>query len=283
MQRHSTFGLPALLALASFAIGCASTGSPAEREGAVTRGIAAARIHKDAGREAEALLLLSAVRRVAPDGSEALRLELETRGEVPDWAVHPLLGSTVARRPTISRSLPARIALFVPDRLLDLLDVFSFDLHFGWGAHANLHLTRALQVGAGARSTAGVGWHDHRSLGTKVWAESELVAVAVGAGAYSGSLFGSSGARSVGDGIAGLHDPGDPLYQELRDYWSVGASLTAVIIGVELDFHPVDFADFVAGFAGADIQRDDFASTRGISLDPADEALLRVLGGMPAP
>jgi hypothetical protein len=86
--------------------------------------------------------------------------------------------------------------------------------------------------------------------------------------------------RATSDRIAGLHDPGDRLYQEMRDYYAVGLELTAVILGVEVDLHPVDLADFVVGWGGLDIQRDDFATTRGLDLHQADEALLRLLGSL---
>lgn len=270
-----------LLGIAWLGLACASPlPTPEELDATLDRGVAAARAHHAAGRGAEAMILLGAVQRVDPAYPPAQALEAKIVSPPVGWSDRPRLGSNVAQRPSVERPLFARILLYLPDRMLDLLDVVSFDLHFGWGAHANLHLTRALQAGAGARTVSGIGWHDHRSLGTQVQASSELTVLAVGGLAWSGELVGTSGVRATSDGIAGLHDPGDRLYQEMRDYYAVGLELTAVFLGVELDLHPVDLADFVVGWGGLDIQRDDFATTRGLDLYQADEALLRLLGSL---
>lgn len=270
-----------LLGIAWLGLACASVPpTPEEIDATLDRGVAAARAHLAAGRDAEATILLGAVQRVDPAYPPAQALEARIVSPSIGWNDRPCLGSNVAQRPLVKRSRFARILLYLPDRMLDLLDVVSFDIHFGWGAHANLHLTRALQAGAGMRTVSGIGWHDHRSLGAQMQGSTELTVLALGGLAWSGELVGTSGVRATSDGIAGLHDPGDPLYQEMRDYYAVGVELTAAILGVEVDLHPVDLADFVVGWGGMDIQRDDFATTRGLDLYEADEALLRLLGSL---
>ncbi len=270
-----------LLGIAWLGLACAiAPPTPEELDATLDRGVAAARAHHAAGRDTEALILLGAVQRVDPVYPPAQALKARIVSPSIGWKDRPRLGSNVAQRPSVERSLFARTLLYLPDRMLDLLDVVSFDLHFGWGAHANLHLTRALQAGAGMRTVSGIGWHDHRSLGAKLQGSSELTVLALGGLAWSGELVGTSGVRATSDGIAGLHDPGDRLYQEMRDYYAVGLELTAAILGVEVDLHPVDLADFVVGWGGMDIQRDDFATTRGLDLNEADEALLRLLGSL---
>jgi hypothetical protein len=270
-----------LCGLAWLGLSCASAlPTPEELDATLDRGVAAARAHHAAGRDAEAMILLGAVQRVDPAYPPAQALKAKIVSPSIGWSDRPRLGSNVARRPSVERPLFARILLYLPDRMLDLLDVVSFDLHFGWGAHANLHLTRALQAGAGMRTVSGIGWHDHRSLGAKMQGSSELTVLALGGLAWSGELVGTSGVRASRDGIAGLHDPGDRLYQEMRDYYAVGLELTVAILGVEVDLHPVDLADFLVGWGGLDIQRDDFATTRGLDLHQADEALLRLLGSL---
>jgi hypothetical protein len=147
-------------------------------------------------------------------------------------------------------------------------------VHFGPGAFADGHVTRALQVGAGFRTTGGLGVHDHRSLGMKSQAEAGLTLIALGAQSYAGALMGTTGTRSSSDSAKGLHRPSAPLYQELRDYWAIGASGTAAIFGVEVDFHPLQLADFLAGIVGVDFLNDDLAHTRSLKLDAVDNRLL---------
>jgi hypothetical protein len=158
--------------------------------------------------------------------------------------------------------------------VFDLLDIFSFDINFGGGVFANAHATRALQAGAGLRSVGGIGWHDNRSLGVESQKEAGLNVLALGAQAYSATRVGTSGIQETSEGMAGIHCPSDLIYQEYRDYWAVGASVTAVFIGIDVDVHPIQILDFLTGFIGIDICNDDFAGTRMISLSGLDRQLL---------
>ncbi len=180
---------------------------------------------------------------------------------------HPMLGSNVANREPVERSVFVQALLYLPDRILDLGDVFSFDVHVGIGALANVHVTRAMQSGAGVREVLGFGWHERRSLGFRNQGDANIFIPILGMEAAHVSQIGTSGIDSVADGTLGLIGPSDPLYQEYRDYWAVGAQVTAGVIGVDFDFHPVQFADFLLGWTTFDFLNDDFASTRGIDDD----------------
>jgi len=188
-----------------------------------------------------------------------------------------LLGSNLRRRPQIDRSVAAHIFLYLPDRLLDVLDCVSFDVHFGLGLLVNLHVTRAAQFGIGGRAVGGIGWHDHRSLGFLGVTESEFVLPAFGTQAYAGGMVGTSGVFGCSDSLAGLHRPSKRLYQNMRDYWAVGVSATALILGVDVDLHPVEFADLLVGFSTFDFLHDDFANTTGLGTTDAEDEQLKVL------
>ena len=268
------------LALLLVAGGCAGPPPPARIEGILAHATAAARAHHEAGRDAEAAQLLRPVLRLDPERDATRRLWRRLGETAPDLFDHPLLGSNFARRPRVERGTAARVLLFLPDRLLDLADLVSFDLHLGFGAYANVHATRALQVGAGMRSVAGVGWHDHRSLGVRNLSESGLTLVGVGTHAVDAFTAGTSGLRSTSDAIAGLHRPQAWLYQDLRDYWEVGAELTAGVLGVDVGLHPVELADALAGWVGRDPLQDDWAGTRTLALSDEEVALIRRLAAL---
>ena len=207
-------------------------------------------------------------------GAEALALELEGEEFLFD---RPLLGSNLRRRPQVDRSVAAHVFLYLPDRLLDLLDCVSFDVHLGLGVLANVHVTRAVQVGVGGRAVGGIGWHDHRSLGFLGATESEAVLPGIGTQAYAGGLVGTSGVFGCADTLAGLHRPSKRIYQNMRDYWAVGASVTALVAGVDVDLHPVEFADFLVGFSTFDFLHDDFAATAGLGTTAEEDEQLKVL------
>lgn len=272
-----------MVALLGAAMGCATPVHPPERvTAALTQAVEAGRAHHAAGRPVEAAQLAEQALSVDQDFPGARELRISLAAEIEFLFDHPALGSNFAKRPSADRSLAAKVLLYLPDRLLDLTDILSFDAHLGLGAFANLHFTRAVQFGLGARGVGGIGWHDHRSLGVQGQAESGAVLPGVGAQAYSGSIAGTSGVFATSDATAGVHRPSNRVYQQLRDYWAVGAAVTVGAVGVDFDLHPVELADFFVGIAGFDLLHDDFAGTHGLALSREERSLLRTLAEMQA-
>jgi hypothetical protein len=236
----------------------------------------AAEGHFRDGNPAEASYLTEAVLRADPDNPGALELlaRIEAAGPV---LRDPLLGSNRPLRAPVERPPVARAFLYLPDRLLDLADVVSLDFHLGFGLYANVHATRALQGALGVRGVTGLGWHDRRSLGLREQGDTGVVLVAVGAETTSGTLSGTSGIFSWAETLAGLQDPRDVLYQEVRDYWGFGVAATLLFLGIDLELHPLQVADFAAGCLTVDFLGDDFASTRALALTRYERDLLRDL------
>lgn len=268
MPRH----VHALLALCALLSGaCVHEQSPERIGDLLSHTLLAAQNHHAYALDAEAAALLEAVAQVDPayPGLEALREQLDPTAT--GGMQRTLLGMNRRLRPEAERPTWARALLYLPDRLLDLMDVVTFDVHSGLGVFADVHATRALQFAAGARSTGGIGLHDHRSLGIKSQGEAGLAALVGGVLSYAGGMVGTSGAYGMADSLAGLHEPSDALYQSFRDYWAIGASATAVNIGAEVELHPLQLADFFAGWFCIDFLRDDFAHTRALKLDYVDQ------------
>ena len=269
-RRLHTFALLSCLLLSA----CAFHRTPDQVEDLLAQAFRAAEKHQEFEMEAEAALLIDAISAVDGDypGLHDLTGDIDPAARI--GMRRSVLGMNRKFRPQVERSPHTRVLLWLPDRLLDLLDVVTVGVHFGPGAFADAHLTRAFQVAAGFRTTGGLGVHDHRSIGMKSQAEAGLTLIAVGAHSYAGGLMGTSGTRGSADSSKGIHRPTAPLYQQLRDYWAVGASATAGILGLEVDFHPLQLADFLAGVVGIDFLNDDLAHTRGLKLDPVEKKLL---------
>ena len=49
-------------------------------------------------------------------------------------------------RPQVERSFAKQALLYLPDRILDLLDVFTVGAHLGLGFYGDHHVTRGLQL-----------------------------------------------------------------------------------------------------------------------------------------
>jgi hypothetical protein len=56
---------------------------------------------------------------------------------------------------------------------------------------------------------------------------------------------------------SGIARPTDDLYQETRDYWSLGISGGLGLFGGQLALHPVQFIDFIGGLFMFDPLEDD--------------------------
>jgi hypothetical protein len=267
----SKLARPLLAICALWLVACVHERPPERIGDLLSHTLLAAQNHHDYALDSEAAALLEAITQVDASypGLAELRAQLDpatTAGMRRSW-----MGMNLRMRPEVVRPVWARVLLYLPDRLLDLMDVVSFDVHFGWGVFADVHATRAVQLAAGARTTGGIGLHAQRSLGIKSQGEAGVSVLAGGAQSYAGGLVGTSGAHGAADSFAGLHKPSDALYQGFRDYWGIGASATAGVIGAELELHPLQLADFFAGWIGFDFLRDDFAHTRGLKLDWVDQ------------
>jgi hypothetical protein len=154
------------------------------------------------------------------------------------------------------------VAMYPVNRALDVLDIVSVSAGLGGGAYANAHVTRAVQVGLGAGGGVDAGWWQDRELG-------------VGTDYIAGAAFGPWMAETEGRsraGTAGVHTdrlavqgpctPTDPVHRVHRDYWGIGARVIALLVGAEVEVHPVEIADAVCGFFLVDFRRDDIGNRR---------------------
>lgn len=269
--------LLAVVSLVVLTLGCAATVPmrPQRVAEILELSTAAAQAHLNASQEFEAAQLLMAVHQVDPTFPPAQPL----RAQIPDDLLmreHPTaLGSNVAFRPPTARGVATRVLLYFPDRIFDLLDIVSFEARAGLGGGAEVHFTRAGQLGLDGGYSLSLGWFDHRALGGRyqVFTTAEI-------GPYASRYLLIGGGSTAGlqlvlDQSNGTDTPYLPLYQEFRDFWAVGASAMLISYGAAVDLHPVEIADFIAGFVLADFLRDDFATTRGLQLSLSDKELLK--------
>ena len=236
--------------------------------------IVAAQYHYDKGQETEASILTEAVQRVEPNYEGVSELSQKISAKGGDITKRGILGINRRLRTKTDWFFMKHLIFYVPDRILDVLDIFSFDLHVGLGVLANVHATRAVQVGAGLRTKAGLGFHQQRSLGFAAESEVGVSVLGLGAQSFAGSMTGTSGVITSGDSFAGLHRPSSDLYQEYRDYWAIGADVTAGLTGVSVDIHPIQIFDLIGGLFLIDFARDDICTTRGLKLSPVEKELL---------
>lgn len=274
MNRTVVFSIVTTLAVITLCSGCATPYSDRHVAYTMQQAMISAQELAKADKKPEAVKILDAMSEVDKNYPGLKELRQTCSPDDTNTTKHAWLGENVRNRADIDRSIPAKILLFLPDRIFDILDIVSFDLNFGGGVFVDTHLTRAVQFNAGVRSVGGIGWHDNRSLGVEAQKEAGLNILTFGATAYSAARAGTAGIQSVSDSIAGFHGPSDVLYQEYRDYWGVGMSASALFIGVDVEFHPIHVADLFAGFIGCDFCNDDYSHTRGLTFNSLDQQIL---------
>ena len=269
---------PGLLLLTGLLGACATSYPPEQVKQMLTRSVDSATRLLDQERPIEAAQVVRAARRVDaafPGLAELDERILEAGAAASDVFAPSVLGSNLQPRIPVERSTQEKILLFLPDRILDLLDIYSIEVHAGPGAYLDVHLTRALQIAGGLRAIVGLGtYSNHSILGVRAHANAGLTVLPVGVQAQGGALSSVGGIRTGSQTLAGLHRPTEDYYQEYEDYWSGGFSLTVLYLGLTYEAHYVQVADFLAGWIGIDFLNDDFARTRALRLSSSEEELV---------
>ncbi len=152
-----------------------------------------------------------------------------------------------------------KVTLYFPNRILDILDVFSLNLGVGLTAHASLRATHAAEIGGGFSATAQMIKDQNRQYG-----------FARRNGVYSGigPIVATNMERRPAFLLAkeywwdkdGLVSPSDEIFLQKEgayDFWEIGGSLGLGVIEADVSIHPVEILDAVLGFFFIDITDDD--------------------------
>ena len=152
------------------------------------------------------------------------------------------------------RSTGSQILWYLPNRLVDLLDCFTFEV--GGGEYSlDLQFTRFATFGGNIGYSGMLGWSANRQLGLytqRIWnadflnlniSETNRKSIL---GNYVKIYSSKKGAVSIENMIdEGAFDP-----------FAIGARIGCYFT-VNFLFHPVEFADFLAGWFLVDFREDD--------------------------
>ncbi len=149
-------------------------------------------------------------------------------------------------------------AMYVPNRLIDLADVISIEFSAGAAAKAGVQVTRFCQLGADAGESYLFGSSYARQYGAGLLNADHY---GVGFYNYNDSYFdrisGSMRNYVFNADFFGPINPNEVAYREKNiDLWSIGAK-AGLLLGVNVEFHPISLADFITGLVGYDLEGDD--------------------------
>ncbi|MDD5697177.1 MAG: hypothetical protein PHH77_01050 [Victivallaceae bacterium] len=152
----------------------------------------------------------------------------------------------------------SKIALYIPNRFMDALDIVTVSVGVGPVIRAEVHATRALAFGVGAGAEVMAVKGCNRQYGVCREAGYDL----------SFAMFNKVCLTRDGESRLvepfvidedGFPLPGERLYEfyhGARDYWELGGSLALGIAGT-LAIHPIEIADFITGIFFIDLKDDD--------------------------
>jgi hypothetical protein len=181
-------------------------------------------------------------------------------------------------------------ASYTDSRFLDFFDIHSIELGAGFGIKPHIQITRWIQLGLGyrlhGRSAGFISpfWEWKRQWGFYAENGGEIAI-----GPYSYEACNRKGRWASMEPYKfkknGVNRPDEPIYQSQRDFWAVTLGggililLPIPLLGVDgsIEFHPVEFADFFAGFVGSDICHDDLGKGWGWRGKAASEKRLQTI------
>lgn len=137
-----------------------------------------------------------------------------------------------------AEGLGQKILLYLPNRVLDALDMVRARARLGPGAAVGVRLTEPLRVYLGAYGTVFVGLPGPRM--------DAVPPIPAGLESLNGAQL------SVLDATFNVAQ--DPDYSPTE----IGASVHLLLVGADVGIDPVEIADFFAGFLLFDLRGDDF-------------------------
>ncbi|MBR4956826.1 MAG: hypothetical protein IKZ31_03620 [Lentisphaeria bacterium] len=152
-----------------------------------------------------------------------------------------------------------KIALYIPNRIVDAFDCFSVNVGVGPTICANLMATRFINVGGSWGDVTYTLYKDYnRQYGGGIQQGWYWQLICIGEENMTRErVFGW--VRNYWEAGAGVPRPDDRVYlprDGARDYWQFGGSLGFLISG-EVALHPIEGFDFLLGFFFLDFKNDD--------------------------
>lgn len=163
-----------------------------------------------------------------------------------------------------------RVLLYVPNLVLDVLDIVNVNVGMGPGVHANVHATRYFQFGGGGSVSTKQGmigrqvgcWHEDRYETSLTCISAEIVkqTPAKWVGVLVKPLDAEIGPKSWEAKAAEGKELDEKVLAAKRDMFGVGAAAHAAVLAVEAEFRLTEVLDAVLGaltFHYVDIREDD--------------------------
>jgi hypothetical protein len=219
----------------------------------------------------------------AEPGNKRIRQNMDeamaSNSELKQLLYKSKLGSNLTDRLSIKDVNPAiKILCYIPNRIFDLLDIITLEIGPCFGIGVSGGVTEWVTGGIQASAGEAVFGLKRRHLTARVTVENFLELYPFETHSIIENRVYTGGMYSLQFANTGLKMPEDRIYQRARDFWSINAALQLVIIAFREEFHPLEIADFLAGFAMLDPLNDDLGTSRSIKVSRKEKnATFRLL------
>ncbi len=207
----------------------------------------------------------------APVAEVAAPAAEEKKVEAPKAAPTP--AAAKKDEPGSKYSILKTVVMYIPNRLIDILDIVTFDVGAGAPFGADVRLTRWMQFGGKTVDRYFVGKNCSRQIGGGYEAgwnyeffcfESERL--------YVEDTFGTMNKYVLREKNLGVANPKDTGFVKNRDFWEIGVN-AGWVVSMGVAIHPVEIADAIAGIFLIDLGKDDYGNEAPVVAAPvADPA-----------
>ena len=229
----------------------------------------------------QAIILSRVILDAEPENQEAITIVNEALDENPEFSsliYKKKLGSNMTDRiPNKNFSLGGRIALYLPNRILDFIDLMSLEIGGCFGAGVKFIATEYVGLGAQASGGEGMVGLNRRHLSARGTLENFGDFFPFEARSFMEGRGYTGGAYSVTQHSAGLKRPEDDIYQRARDFWGVGGQVQFITVAFRAIFHPIEIYDLLAGFAAFDPLNDDIGVSKGFEFTSSEKEAMHQL------
>jgi hypothetical protein len=115
-----------------------------------------------------------------------------------------------------------KIGLYLPNRLLDMIDLITVEAGPGFGVGASAYATKYIAAGAQISAGQAIFGFNRRHLSVRATVDDFVEIFPFAARTFMETRAYTGGVYAVTQHSAGLKRPTDKMYQKARDFWAKG-------------------------------------------------------------
>ncbi len=161
-------------------------------------------------------------------------------------------------KPSLEKTITDKVIMYIPNRIVDLFDIFSIEVETGATAKCGFRLTHAFGIGAGIGPSGKLSKDFNRTYGVSLNNGYQAYFLAMGVGDETRE-YTYGNLPPYWYQYDGFQVPSDRIFavEKVKDYWCLEAGVS-LLAGGKVALHPLNIADFVCGIFFYDLLGNDY-------------------------